>query len=309
MTPAGTRAACSISRLSRRPGHGGWTSPPARGGPSGSRSPARPRPRSGRSPAPHVLPANCCSMPWRTRCWAVAPCPVSRLRRWPAASPRWQQPWRRPGRCLPGSPAAARLARLCQRRAIEVRGALADQGRRVDLPGPWASVLDHDPRQEGRLGVLPAAAVLPEIDGARFVLAGLVSGEREAIMSVFAWGWESRPRAFRPGQPFSWWARDNAGRWHVGRWPPYDMVAGTFHLEFYPPLDPAATVPGHHPHRPVQPGDGDLAAGLAATAGGIRRSRYIVLTDEMTGSAARRLVARAGTPVGRAGRHTGRRWA
>ena len=33
-------------------------------------------------------------------------------------------------------------------------------------------------------------------------------------------------------------------------------------------------------------------------AGGIRRSRYIVLTDEMTGSAARRLVARAG--------HTGR---
>ena len=111
----------------------------------------------------------------------------------------------------------------------------------MDLPGPWASVLDHDPRQEGRLGVLPAAAVLPEIDGARFVLAGLVSGEREAIMPVFAWGWESRPRAFRPGQPFSWWARDNAGRWHVGRWPPYDMVAGTFHLEFYPPLDPAAT--------------------------------------------------------------------
>ena len=30
------------------------------------------------------------------------------------------------------------------------------------------------------------------------MLAGLVSGEREAIMSVFAWGWESRPRAFRP---------------------------------------------------------------------------------------------------------------
>jgi hypothetical protein len=145
------------------------------------------------------------------------------------------------GALPPDSPAAARLARLCQRRAIEVRGALADHGRSMDLPGSWASVLDHDRRQEGRLGVLPAAAVLPEIDGARFVLAGLVSGEREAIMSVFAWGWEPRPRAFRPGQPFSWWARDNAGRWHVGRWPPYDTVAGTFHLEFYPPLDPAAT--------------------------------------------------------------------
>lgn len=145
------------------------------------------------------------------------------------------------GTLPPDSRAAARLARLCQRRAIEVRGPLADQGRTIDLPAPWASVLDHGRRHEGRLGILPAAAALPEIDGARFVLAGLVSGEREAIMSVFAWGWEPRPRAFRPGQPFSWWARDDAGRWHVGRWPPYGMVAGTFRLEFFPPLDPAAT--------------------------------------------------------------------
>jgi hypothetical protein len=145
------------------------------------------------------------------------------------------------GALPPGSLAAARLARLCQRRAIEVRGRLADQGSRVDLPAPWASVLDPGQRQEGRSGVLPAAAALPEIDGARFVLAGMVSGEREAIMPVFAWGWEPRPRTFRPGQPFSWWARDNAGRWHAGRCPPYDMVAGTFQVEFFPPLDPAAT--------------------------------------------------------------------
>lgn len=145
------------------------------------------------------------------------------------------------GALPPDSPAADRLARLCQRRAIEVRGRLAGQGRGTDLPGPWASVLDHGRRQDGRLDILPAAAVLPEIDGARFVLAGLVSGEREAALPVFAWGWEPRPRAFRLGQPFSWWARDNAGRWHVGRWPPYDMVASTFHLEFSPPLDPAAT--------------------------------------------------------------------
>ena len=91
----------------------------------------------------------------------------------------------------------------------------------------------------GGVLTIVSPCILPVIP---FVLAGLVSGEREVIMSVFAWGWESRPRAFRLGQPFSWWARDNAGRWHVGRWPPYDMVAGTFHLQFYPPLDPAATV-------------------------------------------------------------------
>jgi hypothetical protein len=102
-------------------------------------------------------------------------------------------------------------------------------------------VLDHDRRQEGRFAVLPAAAALPEIDGARFVLAGMVSGEREMDMSVFGWGWEPLPRDFRPRQPFSWWARDNAGRWHVGRPRPYDMVAGTFRVQFFPPLDPAAT--------------------------------------------------------------------
>jgi hypothetical protein len=145
------------------------------------------------------------------------------------------------GTLPPGSPAPARLARLCQRRAIEVRGRLADQGRALDLPGPWASVLDHGRGQEGRLDVLPAAAVLAETDGARFVLAGLVSGEREASVAAFAWGWEPLPRAFRPGQPFSWWARDNAGHWHVGRPAPGDLTAGTFHVEFSPPLDPAAT--------------------------------------------------------------------
>ncbi|MGI8450338.1 MAG: hypothetical protein ACR2MP_24820, partial [Streptosporangiaceae bacterium] len=46
------------------------------------------------------------------------------------------------GALPPDSPAADRLARLCQRRAIEVRGRLAGQGRGKDLPGPWASVLD-----------------------------------------------------------------------------------------------------------------------------------------------------------------------
>lgn len=141
-----------------------------------------------------------------------------------------------------GSPAAARLARLCQqRRAIEVRGRLAGQARDTDLPASWASVLRRTRRQEGRRGVAPAAAVLPEIDGARFVLAGLVSWEIHATLPVFAWGWEPRSRAFHLSQPFSWWARDNAGRWHIGRCTPFNAVAGTFNVEFSPPVHPEAT--------------------------------------------------------------------
>jgi hypothetical protein len=141
----------------------------------------------------------------------------------------------------PGSRVAARLAALCQRRAIEVRGQLADRCRTVRLPEPWASVLGNSQRWDGWPGVAPATVVLPEIDGARFVLAGLSSWERQASLQMFAWGWQWQPHGFPYQQPFSWWARDNAGRWHVGRTNPHDAVAGTFQLELTPPLDPAAT--------------------------------------------------------------------
>lgn len=142
-----------------------------------------------------------------------------------------------------GSAAAAHLAALCQHRSVEVRGDLAVRAQAAGLPGPWASVLGwrHDGPGDGRAGLLPVAAVLPEIDGARFVLGGLCSWERQVNMPVVAWGWAPRPRVFRPGQPFSWWARDDTGRWHVGRTSPFHLLARTFQVEFTPPLHPDAT--------------------------------------------------------------------
>ncbi len=140
-----------------------------------------------------------------------------------------------------GSQAPARLAALCQRRAVEVAGPLAAQARDTPLPAPWASVLASERRQDGPRGIAPAAAVLPEIDGARFVLAGLLSWERYTALTVFSWGWAPEPRGFRPGQPLSWWARDDAGRWQVGRATTASSASGTFHLQLTPPLDHAAT--------------------------------------------------------------------
>ena len=140
----------------------------------------------------------------------------------------------------PDSPAADRLAALCLRRAIEVRGPWAGRAPATRLPASWASVLDGSRCQDGRQGVVPAAVVMPEIDGARFVLAGLSSWERQATVLVFAWGWAQASREFCPRQPFSWWARDDAGRWHVGRARPEGIDSGTFQLELTPPLHPAA---------------------------------------------------------------------
>jgi hypothetical protein len=144
------------------------------------------------------------------------------------------------GLLAPDSPAASHLATLCARRAIEVRGPWAGRARATGLPGPWVSVLSGSRRVDGPQGTSTAAAVLPEIDGARFVLAGLSSWERHATVLVFAWGWSPRRREFRPQQPFSWWARDDAGRWHVGRVAIHDALPGTFQLELTPPLHPAA---------------------------------------------------------------------
>jgi hypothetical protein len=144
-------------------------------------------------------------------------------------------------RALPGgSPIAAHLAALCQRRSIDVRGDLAHRARAATLPAPWASVLSRSQHRDGRTGVVPLAAVLPELDGARFVLAGLSSWERQLSVPFAAWGWSPRPRTFRPRQPFSWWARDDAGHWYTGRTGPFHSMARTFQVEFTPPLHPDA---------------------------------------------------------------------
>jgi hypothetical protein len=123
----------------------------------------------------------------------------------------------------PGDAAEAYLRLLAE---AELRRAAA-------LPHPTS---EH---QDGPSGLAPVAAVLPEIDGARFVLAGMTSGERAATLNVFSWGWRPRPRTFRLDQPLSWRARDNAGRWHLGRVAPAD--GPHFHLELVPPLNLAAT--------------------------------------------------------------------
>jgi hypothetical protein len=175
----------------------------------------------------------------------------------------------------PDSPAASHLAALCARRAIEVRGPWSSRARGTGLPGPWVSVLSGSRRVDGPQGALSATAVLPEIDGARFVLAGLSSWERHASLLVFAWGWTHQPREFRPQQPFSWWARDDGARWHVGRVAIHDAAPGTFHLELTPPLHPdaksldviltgregrvTATLPLTWPGRLAEPQDQDIS--------------------------------------------------
>lgn len=144
------------------------------------------------------------------------------------------------------------LAALCRLLGVEHHGIRAAPA--AELPGPWASVVtQHQARSGAVSGELftPLAAVLPEIDGTRFALAGLSSAGGESYLHVAASGlpWQRRPfeEGWRPG--FSWWLKDSTGDWHVAV-PGYPLTRRAGHvvleLGLTPPLatrpDPAEVV-------------------------------------------------------------------
>jgi hypothetical protein len=89
----------------------------------------------------------------------------------------------------------------------------------ADIPGPWASVLaglDAEPAGQGPDWFAPLAVILPDVDGARFALAGLTHAEGESHLHVVASGGPERAApGWDPG--YSWWVRDDVGTWHVAR--------------------------------------------------------------------------------------------
>ena len=141
-----------------------------------------------------------------------------------------------------GSAALSRLATLAGRLGIDFPAGLRPLTRPVELPDAWASVLDHRGAADGPDRVAAVAAVLPEVDGARFALAGLDSVADSATLRVMAWGWQPSPRPGLGGERFSWWARDDRGRWHLAREHGAHYGGGRVDLlvEFGPALDPDA---------------------------------------------------------------------
>ena len=141
-----------------------------------------------------------------------------------------------------GSAALSRLAVLARRLGIDFPAGLRPLTQPVELPDSWASVLDHRGAGDGPDRVAAVAAVLPEVDGARFALAGLDSVADSATLRVVAWGWQPSPRSGLGGERFSWWARDDRGRWHLAleRGAHYGGGQVDLLIEFGPALDPDA---------------------------------------------------------------------
>ncbi|HEV3288348.1 MAG TPA: hypothetical protein VG123_05090, partial [Streptosporangiaceae bacterium] len=149
------------------------------------------------------------------------------------------------GAIEPGSPALGRLAALAGRLGISPPAGLpAAPG--ASLPTAWDSALTGRGRHDGHHGLAPAAAVLPETDGARFAITGLYSTQHAVILRALAWGWHATRTPFpRTAGQYSWTALDDAGRWHVARQvnAPIGGISGHGYTDIalIPPLHPAAT--------------------------------------------------------------------
>jgi hypothetical protein len=145
------------------------------------------------------------------------------------------------------SPLPGQLAALCQR-----LGAYEDDitvAPAAELPAQWASVIAHqdDPvPAEGAEVSVPLDVVLPDVDGATFVLAGLSIAAGETYLHVVSSGVVTlTDRAGSSWTPvLSWWLGDGAGNWHVATASePYALEDGVhaLRLRLTPPL---AAVPG-----------------------------------------------------------------
>jgi hypothetical protein len=139
--------------------------------------------------------------------------------------------------------ALGRLATLSGHLHLSFPASRQVTARPAGLPEAWTSVLTGWSMVDGLDRAAPIAAVLPAVDGARFALAGLRSATDSATLQVLAWGWH--PDHLQPpcGTRYSWWARDNAGRWHLATEGAhgYHGGQGDLELRFRPPIHPRAT--------------------------------------------------------------------
>ena len=128
---------------------------------------------------------------------------------------------------------------------VPVPPALTAVAQPAGFPAAWQNMLDNRDRADGPVALAPAAAVLPELGGTRFVLAGMRSGAGGAVIQALGWSLPQPPRfSFftDAAKQWSWTARDDKGRWHVatdGSGSASDQHAD-MELQFVPALHPDA---------------------------------------------------------------------
>ena len=142
------------------------------------------------------------------------------------------------------SPSLRRLAAVAERKGERLPAQLSMIQPGV-LPADWLSLQAADGREDGPAGMIPVAAVLPEVDGTRCVIAELTSEAAGATLQVHCEGWpEPRRHGMVRIEQFWWSARDDLGGPYIvgeGGWSASDGEAD-LDLELSPAINPLARV-------------------------------------------------------------------
>lgn len=140
---------------------------------------------------------------------------------------------------------AGRLVTLAERLGVRVPPALSVVAWPAELPAEWRDILENRDRADGPYAVGTAAAVLPELGGTRFVLAGVRSDAAGAELQALSWGVPQPPHLpffTDTAKQWSWTARDDKGRWHIAaeNGGSSDDRHADMELQFVPALHPDA---------------------------------------------------------------------
>ena len=130
------------------------------------------------------------------------------------------------GALSPLSPVPARVAALGRQLGMTGQKAAAEPGAgaagsSIALPEQWTSVLAYHGRRHRPApwtGTAALGALLPELGGVRFAVAGLHSDPENTVLHVVARGLppsRARPLGLVWSVGFSWWLSDGTGRWHL----------------------------------------------------------------------------------------------
>jgi hypothetical protein len=142
-----------------------------------------------------------------------------------------------------GRPSLARLAAVAGRQGLAMPGLLA-RVLPAGLPTDWASLPDRIGTEKGASGVVFAAAVLPEVEGARCVITELASRPDISTLRVYAPAW---PHSWYHGMPqhddrYYWDVRDDLGaRYATSAYRGLGQGGeAEFPLRLHPPVSPLA---------------------------------------------------------------------
>jgi len=137
-----------------------------------------------------------------------------------------------------------RLATVAERLGEHLTGQLSLTQPEA-LPADWLSLEAAAKREDGPAGMIPVAAVLPEIDGAQCVITELASEADGATLHVRCAGWpEPRRHGIIRIDQFWWSARDDLGGSYAcreGSWS-YSNGHADLDLRLFPAIDPRARV-------------------------------------------------------------------